>query len=255
VSPMRPTSGRCSARVSRRWPTAPTGQYALHDPAHNPHSHSIHNHFIVKSLALTAPGGYVAVLTSRYTMDAGNDRARREMAATADLVGAVRLPTGAFSRVAGTAVLTDLIVLRKRGENDPAQADQGWLGVAPVAATAEDGQSVEVEVNAYYATHPDNVLGALRTGHGMYNADTLMVQGPGGAELAEQLRDRLVGIRGDAVTAGLTLDARAVPNQQQLDAERSGTRRRGPHRGPGHDDDPGPLSPGLPTETDRGLGR
>jgi len=187
----------------------PFGRYALHDPAHNPNSHSIHNHFILKSLALTAPGGYVAVLTSRYTMDAGNDRARREMAATADLVGAVRLPTGAFSRVAGTAVLTDLIVLRKRAENEPAQADQGWLAVAPVAATAEDGQAVEVEVNAYYATHPDNVLGALRTGHGMYNADTLMVEGPHDAELAEQLRDRLVGIRGDAATAGLTLDVRA----------------------------------------------
>jgi hypothetical protein len=86
----------------------PFGRFAVHGPAHNPQRHSIHNHFIPKSLALTAPGGYVAVLTSRYTMDAVDDGTRRNMAERADLVGAVRLPARAFARVAGTDVLGDV---------------------------------------------------------------------------------------------------------------------------------------------------
>jgi len=75
----------------------PFGGFAVHDPAHNPAGHNIHNHFILKSLALTAPGGYVAVISSHFTMDSASQRARRDMAGVADLVGAVRLPTKAFA--------------------------------------------------------------------------------------------------------------------------------------------------------------
>jgi adenine-specific DNA methylase len=84
----------------------PFGRYALTDPVHNPRRHSIHNHFIAKSLALVTPGGYVAVLTSRYTMDSVKPAARQDIAAQADLIGAVRLPSTAFKRE-GTAVVTD----------------------------------------------------------------------------------------------------------------------------------------------------
>jgi SAM-dependent methyltransferase len=77
----------------------PFGRYAVTDPAHNPARHSIHNHFILKALALTAPGGYVAVLTSRYTLDSAKSAARRDIAAKADLIGAIRLPSKAFARV------------------------------------------------------------------------------------------------------------------------------------------------------------
>ncbi len=80
----------------------PFGAIRLNDRRHNRGGHSIHNHFIIKSLHLTRPGGLVAVLTSRYTMDARNPAARREIAALADLVGAVRLPSGAHQRAAGT---------------------------------------------------------------------------------------------------------------------------------------------------------
>ena len=80
----------------------PFGKVALHDKVHNPNGHSLHNHFILKSLALTRPGGVVAVLTSHYTMDATNPAARREIAAMADLVAAVRLPMSAHQRAAGT---------------------------------------------------------------------------------------------------------------------------------------------------------
>jgi SAM-dependent methyltransferase len=92
----------------------PFGQVVLHDRRHNRSGLSMHNHFIVKSLQLTRPGGLVLLLTSRYTMDARNPAARREIAALADLVGAVRLPSGAHQRAAGTGVVTDLLILRRR---------------------------------------------------------------------------------------------------------------------------------------------
>ena len=85
----------------------------------------MHNHFILKSLRLTRPGGLVAVLTSHYTMDAQNPGARREMNALADLVGAIRLPTGAHRRAAGTEVLTDLLIFRRREDGRP-PADDLW---------------------------------------------------------------------------------------------------------------------------------
>ena len=73
----------------------PVGGFVVHDPAHNAARHGIHNHFVNKSLALTAPGGYVAVLTSRYTMDSTSDAARRDIAERAELIGALRLPSRA----------------------------------------------------------------------------------------------------------------------------------------------------------------
>ena len=100
----------------------PFGKVALHDKAHNAGNHSLHNHFIIKSLALTRPGGVVAVLTSHWTMDAANPSARREIAAMADLVAAVRLPMSAHQKAAGTQVITDVLVL---GSSAPAWASSG----------------------------------------------------------------------------------------------------------------------------------
>jgi SAM-dependent methyltransferase len=92
----------------------PFGKVALHDKVHNAGGHSLHNHFILKSLALTRPGGIVCVLTSHYSLDAANPAARREIAAMADLVAAVRLPMSAHQQAAGTQVITDVLVLRRR---------------------------------------------------------------------------------------------------------------------------------------------
>lgn len=97
----------------------PFGKVTLYDPVHNPGGHSIHNHFILKSLRLTRPGGLVAVLSSHYTMDAQNPGARREMNLLADLVGAVRLPSGAHRRTAGTEAITDLLIFRRREDGYP----------------------------------------------------------------------------------------------------------------------------------------
>jgi SAM-dependent methyltransferase len=85
----------------------PFAEVTLHDPRHNPAAHSIHNHFIIKSLALTKPGGLVVLLTSRYTLDARNPSARHDMSELGDLLAAVRLPSGAHRRIAGTEALTD----------------------------------------------------------------------------------------------------------------------------------------------------
>jgi SAM-dependent methyltransferase len=95
----------------------PFGKVVLADRDYNAQKHSIHNHFILKSLRLVAPGGLVALITSRYTMDAANPAARREMAQLADLVAAIRLPEDAHQRAAGTHVVTDLLIFRRREDD------------------------------------------------------------------------------------------------------------------------------------------
>ena len=127
----------------------PFADVRLHDPRHNPAGHSLHNHFIVKSLHLTRPGGLVAVLTSHYTLDSGNPAARREMSGLADLLGAVRLPTGAHRRAAGTDALMDVLILRRRAAGEPAR-DTGWETTRTVDV---DGQPVRV--NDYLADRPE----------------------------------------------------------------------------------------------------
>ncbi len=187
----------------------PFGAFALHDPAHNPGNHTIHNHFLLKSVALTAPGGYVAAITSHFTLDAANPKARRDLAEAADLVGAIRLPTKAFDRVSGTTVVTDLIILRKREQGQAPAVGQDWIDTTTVAALDTDGQSAETTVNTYFAAHPENVLGGVHLGHGMYNAATLEVRGDTGAVLAAQVAERLAVITTEAKAQGLGLSATA----------------------------------------------
>ncbi|OZE37229.1 hypothetical protein CH259_09980 [Rhodococcus sp. 05-2254-4] len=134
----------------------PFGDYRLYDPVHNQAKHSIHNHFIVKSLAMTAPGGYVTVLTSRYTLDAQNQRARRDIAALGDLVGAVRLPSTTFRRVAGTEVVTDILVLRRRADGaKPAPLTERFLQLENATALDDAGEDKGVPINAVYTDHPE----------------------------------------------------------------------------------------------------
>jgi len=179
----------------------PFADVRLHDPRHNPGGHSLHNHFILKSLALTRPGGLVAVLTSHYTLDAANPAARREMSAMADLVGAVRLPTGAHRRTAGTDALMDLLILLRRHPNEPAR-DTTWETTALVDI---DGR--EVRINSYLAAHPELVLGEMAVGQGMYGSDTLHVRSHGvlddtPARLADALREIVDRAREQGLLAG-----------------------------------------------------
>lgn len=190
---------RLAGQVHAAVGNVPFGGFSLYDPLDNPRGLSIHNHFIVKALKATAPGGYVAVITSSFTMDAKRTTARREIARYGELLGAVRLPTGAFSRVAGTDVVTDLLVLRRRDpEASVAAASRAWTQTATCIV-----DDVEHDVSAYWLAHPSHVLGALRTGSGIYGAATLLVDGPRGAELAEPLREVLAGIVDTAAGAGL----------------------------------------------------
>ena len=149
----------------------PFSKVVLHDPVHNATRQSMHNHFILKSLRLTRPGGLVAVLSSRYTLDAQNPGARREMNALADLVGAIRLPAGAHRRAAGSEVVTDLLILRRR-EDDRAPVDDTWESVTPI--TLDDDT---IKINRYFDEHPERVLGELSVDHGMYGDGSLTVVG------------------------------------------------------------------------------
>ncbi|CAM5672668.1 hypothetical protein MAUB1S_11870 [Mycolicibacterium aubagnense] len=153
----------------------PFGRYALTDPAHNPARLNIHNHFIVKSLALTAPGGYVAVLTSRYTMDAANTTARKIIAEYADLITAVRLPSNAFSRVAGTQVVTDLLVLRRQDPDAPPRTElPTWVNTVDHDLIDDTTDAAEtVPLNSFFASHPDHVLGSIELGRGLRGSPSM----------------------------------------------------------------------------------
>lgn len=126
------------------------------DPAYEKHGFMLHDFFFAKSIDSVRPGGLLAFVTSKGTMDKQNDRARKYLAERADLLGAIRLPSTAFEANAGTSVVTDVIFLRKR---TPGQqpAGEAWGKVATVAT--KDG---DVVVNEYFAAHPDMVLGQQR---------------------------------------------------------------------------------------------
>jgi N12 class adenine-specific DNA methylase len=164
----------------------PFGKLALHDPVHNGGNHSLHNHFIIKSLALTRPGGVATVLTSHYTMDATNPAARREIAAMADLLAAVRLPMSAHQRAAGTQVITDVLVLRRR---DPAAGPGGADGWASTVAIGGDADR-QVNINSYFAEHPERVIGATGIRSGQFGPE-LEVKTAGDVDVALELRTQL----------------------------------------------------------------
>lgn len=136
-------------------PFSPT---ILHDPRHNADRHSMHNHFILKSLDLTKPGGIVAVISSTGTLDAGSSKAREQMYAQADLLGAYRLPQNAFSH-AGTQVMTDVLYFRKR-EAGQAPLSNAWVN----SSIRYDEQNNAYRRNDYFDQHPENLLGTASVG-------------------------------------------------------------------------------------------
>jgi N12 class adenine-specific DNA methylase len=148
----------------------PFGKVTLYDPEHNRGGHAIHNHFIVKSLALTRPGGLAVLLTSRYTLDAANPAARREMSELADLIGAIRLPSGAQRRVAGTEAITDLLVFRRR-QPGAEPVEEAWVRTEEV-----DVDGGRARISSYLAARPEQVLGKLKLSRGLYGEDELVVE-------------------------------------------------------------------------------
>ena len=205
---------RCESFADTRLPeghfdlvvgNVPFSSARLHDRRHNPAGHSMHNHFIIKSLAFLKPGGLLAVLTSRYTMDAQDPSAREEMAGLAGLVEAVRLPTGAHRRAAGTEAVTDLLVLRRTepGTTTPG----GWPPWRRAFETSLDGGTAWI--NEYWRDHPENVLGSFTVGRGQYNDHDLTVRPSGdlsgvASQLAVRLAARPVTVAPRQVPAGET---------------------------------------------------
>ncbi|MGQ0680618.1 MAG: helicase [Actinomycetota bacterium] len=175
----------------------PFANVALTDRVHNRAGHSIHNHFVIKSLHLTRPGGIVMAITSRFTLDAQNPAARREIAELADFVGAVRLPSGAMQAAAGTRAVTDLVVLRRRGAHQPPGGDS-FAKLADVHAV--DG---DLRINEYFAAHPERILGELRARLGQYSEADLDVVA-GDAPVPDLLADQLKIIVDGARDRGLT---------------------------------------------------
>ncbi|WP_433600358.1 DEAD/DEAH box helicase family protein [Nocardia sp. CA-135953] len=190
----------------------PFGKIRLHDPTHNSSNLTIHNHFILKSLALTGVGGYVAMITSAYTADGEDTRARTLMSDRADLIGALRLPNRAHARVAGTDVVTDVLLFRVREENRaPSENTRRFLthGKIYVPDPEDPGAEVAMPINRYFADHPENVLGAAIKSTDAYGNEILGIDGPLGDELNELVAQRLTDIVDQARAADLALTATA----------------------------------------------
>lgn len=151
----------------------PFGDFALTDRVHNPgRKHSIHNHFILKSLAATKPGGVCALLTSRYTLDSHGEAARKQMADMGDLIGAVRLPTGSHQKTAETRVIEDILIFRRRGPAAEPLTSQDWIH-----SSKREVNGFTLDVNDYFTQHPEQVLGDLTAEKGQYGTGSLIVHG------------------------------------------------------------------------------
>lgn len=179
----------------------------LHDPLHNTAGHAMHNHFIIKSLDAVRPGGYVLLLTSRFTMDSTGAKARADMAARADLVGAIRLPERTHRRAAGTDVVTDLLVLRRREDNrEP-------TGPAWQRAVSVDVQGIPVSINEYFAEQPEMMLGTPAVTRGQFTARDFTVLPAAEANVAAELADTLAAVARRAAQQGLVQQPDAPPGQ------------------------------------------
>ena len=164
----------------------PFGQYKVNDKAYNKLGFSIHNYFFAKAIDQVRPGGIIAFVTSRYTMDSKDSTARKHMAERADLLGAIRLPNNAFRANAGTDVVSDIIFLQKRDR--PIDHEPDWVQLGKT----EDGFAI----NQYFVDHPEMVLGVLSTESTQYGREELTVAPLEGTSLADQLAEAVQHIEG-----------------------------------------------------------
>ena len=169
----------------------PFGQYKVNDKAYNKLGFSIHNYFFAKAIDQVRPGGIVAFVTSRYTMDSKDSTARKHIAERADLLGAIRLPNNAFRANAGTDVVSDIIFLQKRDR--PIDHEPNWVQLGKT----EDGFAI----NQYFVDHPEMVLGELTTESTQYGREELTVAPIEGAVLADQLAEAVQHIEGQYTAA------------------------------------------------------
>ena len=165
----------------------PFGQYRVNDRDYNKLGFSIHNYFFAKALDQVRPGGVVAFVTSRYTMDSKDSSARKYLAERADLLGAIRLPNNAFRANAGTDVVSDIIFLQKRDR--PIDREPDWVQLGQT----ESG----ISINQYFVDHPEMVLGELTTESTQYGREESTVLPIAGANLSEQLTEAISHLKGE----------------------------------------------------------
>ena len=182
----------------------PFGQYKVNDKAYNKLGFSIHNYFFAKAIDQVRPGGVVAFVTSRYTMDSKDSTARKHMAERADLLGAIRLPNNAFKANAGTEVVSDIIFLQKRDR--PIDHEPDWVQLGKT----EDGFAI----NQYFVDHPEMVLGQLTLESTQYGHD-LTVAPIEGTSLADQLAEAVQHIEGNYTAVEI-----AAPDVADAEAQR-----------------------------------
>ena len=163
----------------------PFGQYKVNDKAYNKLGFSIHNYFFAKTIDQIRPGGVIAFVTSRFTMDSKDSSARKYMAERADLLGAIRLPNNAFKANASTEVVSDILFLQKRDR--PADIEPAWVQLGQT----EDS----FNINQYFVDHPEMVLGNLELESTQYGHD-LTVAPIEDANLADQLTEAVQHIEG-----------------------------------------------------------
>ena len=183
----------------------PFGNYKVNDKAYNKLNFSIHNYFFAKAIDQVRPGGIVAFVTSRYTLDSKDSAARKHIAERADLLGAIRLPNNAFRANAGTDVVSDIIFLQKRDR--PIDHEPAWVQLGKTA----DG----IAINSYFADHPEMILGKLTTESTQYGKEEATVVPIEGANLADQLREAVQQLEGRYLEA-----AAEVPDIAETEAER-----------------------------------
>ena len=164
----------------------PFGQYQVNDRAYNKLGFSIHDYFFAKTLDQVRPGGVIAFVTSRYTMDKQSPEVRRYIAQRAELLGAIRLPNNAFRANAGTDVVSDIIFLQKRDR--PIELEPEWVHLGK----NDDGFAI----NSYFVDHPEMILGRQTSESTQYGRQDFTVVPIDGLELADQLHDAVKYIRG-----------------------------------------------------------
>ena len=171
----------------------PFGQYQVNDRAYNKLGFSIHDYFFAKALDQVRPGGVVAFVTSRYTMDKQSPEVRKYIAQRAELLGAIRLPNNAFKANAGTEVVSDIIFLQKRDR--PIEIEPDWIHLGK----NDDGFAI----NSYFIDHPEMILGRQTSESTQYGKQDFTVEPIEGLELADQLHDAVKYIRGTYTEAEL----------------------------------------------------
>ncbi len=140
----------------------PFGDFSVYDAAYDSHHFLIHDYFFAKTLDKVCPGGIVALITSKGTMDKENASVRQYLAERAELLGAIRLPNTTFKYAAGTEVTSDILFLRKRTE--PMAEQPEWVQLKPDA----NG----IRINAYFADHPEMILGEMQMTSGRFGMET-----------------------------------------------------------------------------------